>query len=173
MAYKDLDKRREAGRRDYYKHRARRLVAKAEYYQKNRSKLVEEKRQYRVGREGLAILATKKWYAMHKEEALEKAHERRLRASYGITKEEYDARMASQAGLCKICGKPQPDLRKTKRLCVDHSHTTGKVRALLCRNCNAGLGMFKDDPVLLEHAASYLREHSRVGDGTGAEGQTD
>ena len=51
---------------------------------------------------------------------------------------------------CVICGD------EAKPLMVDHDHKTGNFRGLLCRECNFGLGKFKDDPVLLEHARIYL-----------------
>ncbi len=50
---------------------------------------------------------------------------------------------------CVICGVEGP-------LVVDHDHTTGQVRGMLCNNCNLGLGHFKDSPLLLEFAAQYL-----------------
>jgi hypothetical protein len=56
---------------------------------------------------------------------------------------------------CEICGKRPESIA---RLRIDHDHLTGKVRGLLCSNCNVGLGMFDDDPELLEQAAEYLRE---------------
>ena len=57
-------------------------------------------------------------------------------------------------GKCFICG-----LDKDRRnLCVDHCHTTGKVRGLLCDNCNVGLGRFKDNITLLEKAIKYLND---------------
>lgn len=55
---------------------------------------------------------------------------------------------------CELCGSP-PGAR---RLHIDHDHTTGALRGLLCHGCNVGLGYFKDDPELLERAAEYLRK---------------
>jgi hypothetical protein len=78
-----------------------------------------------------------------------------LRTQYGISLEEYDAMLKRQGGACAICRK-----RPTERLCVDHCHVTRKVRGLLCRQCNFGLGHFRDDPDLVEAAAAYLRRTS-------------
>lgn len=64
----------------------------------------------------------------------------------------------AQGGRCAICGIDERTAPKG-RLHVDHDHRTGVVRALLCGNCNAGLGQFKDDPHLCEIAAAYLRSH--------------
>ena len=52
---------------------------------------------------------------------------------------------------CVICGADGP-------LVVDHCHITGEIRGMLCNHCNRGLGHFRDDPMLLEFAAEYLRE---------------
>lgn len=54
---------------------------------------------------------------------------------------------------CAICGREEPQ----HRLCVDHSHTSGKLRGFLCAQCNVGLGMFRDSPEIVDQAASYLR----------------
>ena len=75
-----------------------------------------------------------------------------LRRRYGITGEEADAMLAEQGGVCAIC-EVAPAVH------VDHDHATGAVRALLCFNCNGGLGQFKDDPALLRAAAEYVRFH--------------
>jgi hypothetical protein len=76
-----------------------------------------------------------------------------LRRRYGITAQEADAMLDSQDGLCAIC-KVAPAVH------VDHDHATGAVRALLCFNCNGGLGQFKDDPKLLHAAAYYVAFHT-------------
>jgi hypothetical protein len=46
-----------------------------------------------------------------------------------------------------------------KELAIDHCHKTGKIRGLLCKNCNQGLGQFKDNIDLLLSAAKYLYEN--------------
>lgn len=78
--------------------------------------------------------------------------QRRLK-QYGLSLEEYEDMLESQDWRCAICGK------EPERLCVDHDHDTGSVRGLICQSCNKGLGFFRDQPELLELAATYLREH--------------
>ena len=78
---------------------------------------------------------------------------------YGITSEQAEAMLASQAGLCAICRQPLTLSRSDKSLPtahVDHDHRTGTVRGLLCYACNHGLGHFKDSVSLLRSAALYL-----------------
>jgi hypothetical protein len=79
-----------------------------------------------------------------------------LKKNYGISQEDYDQKLAYQNYGCAICGKEA----KTRKLSVDHCHTTGKIRDLLCGPCNTGLGQFQDNPELLILAADYLRKHS-------------
>lgn len=80
---------------------------------------------------------------------------------YGITPSDFDAMLAAQCGLCAICGDaPDPEGRGAyARLHIDHDHTSGAVRALLCGRCNSALGLFRDDPDLLRAAAAYLESH--------------
>jgi hypothetical protein len=77
---------------------------------------------------------------------------------YGITTEDYARILAEQGGGCAICKRPHCDDWK-RRLHVDHCHGTGRVRGLLCSQCNFGVGNFVNDPLLLEAAALYLRTH--------------
>lgn len=85
----------------------------------------------------------------------------------GIKKEKYEDMIKEQNDLCAICGKPET--RKSRvpgritRLAIDHCHVTGKVRALLCHSCNAGLGYFKDDILLLQKVIEYLEKHKMSG----------
>jgi Recombination endonuclease VII len=77
------------------------------------------------------------------------------RAGLRITWEMYQDWLARQDGFCKICGVPAGD----KNGHVDHDHQTNMLRDLLCYSCNNGLGLFKDDPVLLRAAADYIEKH--------------
>ena len=78
-----------------------------------------------------------------------------LKHRYGITIEDYDGMYIEQGGRCAICGNHQSKMNR--RLSVDHCHETGKVRGLLCINCNAGLGNYRDNLALLENAVKYLK----------------
>ena len=86
----------------------------------------------------------------------ERARKRKYDRRYGISYEVYEEMVAAQGGRCLIC-------RRKKRLQVDHDHTSGVVRGLLCGSCNKGLGSFKDDVRALKRAINYLME---VRDGT-------
>lgn len=77
---------------------------------------------------------------------------------YNLTLAEFDALLESQNGGCAICGYSDRSVPKYFPI-VDHCHTTGKIRGLLCANCNHALGKFKDNPATLRHAAEYLEEN--------------
>lgn len=72
-----------------------------------------------------------------------------LASKYGISVEDFKAMSAAQGGACLVCGVVGP-------LVVDHCHSSGVVRGLLCRVCNLGIGHMKDDPERLRAAADYL-----------------
>lgn len=86
----------------------------------------------------------------------ERARWRNIERTYGVTKVEYLLLLAEQNGTCKICKKECVTLES---LCVDHDHLTGKVRGLLCRKCNIGLGHFDDNVGLLTNAIEYLKAY--------------
>jgi hypothetical protein len=79
-----------------------------------------------------------------------------LRYQYGIEPEDYDAMLSKQNGACAICAV---ELVKGSKTHIDHCHTTGKVRGLLCTKCNMGIGHFNDDPAVLRAAAGYVEAH--------------
>jgi hypothetical protein len=77
-----------------------------------------------------------------------------IKNRYNLTKDQYHKLLADNPN-CNICGTSQSEC--DRRFHVDHSHETGKVRGILCFNCNSGLGMFKDSPENLESAIKYLK----------------
>ena len=81
-----------------------------------------------------------------------------LTRRYGLTAAEVDLMLQEQSGACAIC-------REAPAVHVDHDHMTGQVRALLCFNCNGGLGQFRDDPQVLRRAADYVDLHTNGADG--------
>lgn len=78
------------------------------------------------------------------------------RSQYGLTQADLDAMLAEQGGVCAICGTAKWNGHHDRPF-VDHCHRTGKVRGLLCSECNNGIGKLKDDPAILEAALAYLR----------------
>jgi len=75
---------------------------------------------------------------------------------YNITLQDYDDMYESQEGKCKICGSTDAKTPKNGRFCVDHDHSTGEVRGLLCSSCNRGIGLLQDDPDVVLNAYKYL-----------------
>lgn len=108
----------------------------------------------------------RKYYATHKAEVKERSRKRHaanplrsrrrhLIERYGLSDSDYEQILVEQNGVCAICSGP-PKLGKN--LDVDHCHDTGKVRGLLCRQCNVAIGSLKDDPKLTRAATEYLEK---------------
>lgn len=105
----------------------------------------------------------------NKEDILKRARERykrpdehwkriasRLKTVFGLTAQEFCDMLDAQMGVCGICGNPLYSYDNDKRPSVDHCHDTGKVRGLLCKNCNSGIGMMQDNPDIVYKAYQYL-----------------
>jgi hypothetical protein len=71
----------------------------------------------------------------------------------GVTLADYDQMVKDQQGRCALCEREVSDLD------IDHCHQTQRVRKLLCRSCNTGLGMFKDNIDLMEKAIAYIKQY--------------
>lgn len=118
-----------------------------------------KKRCLKCGRE-----AVKKSYEKHKEMRVNKSREYRknnpdagrdakFKYKYGIDLVEYTRLFMLQKGKCAICNK-----KYNKKLDVDHCHDTKKVRGLLCRSCNLGIGQFKHSVAIIDSAVKYLED---------------
>lgn len=96
--------------------------------------------------------------------------EKYLKRTYGITYKTYIEMQKEQNSLCKICNgvgfKMKPG--QSIMLVVDHCHTTGKVRGLLCHNCNRALGLLKDSVANLNSAIIYLQGATTIPEGSTA-----
>lgn len=86
---------------------------------------------------------------------------------YGLAQEQFDVLWENTEGCCEICSVPLLDIddyesgnaRPTNAVCVDHCHTSGEVRGLLCIPCNLLLGYAKDSTTTLANAIAYLNRH--------------
>jgi Recombination endonuclease VII len=74
-----------------------------------------------------------------------------LKRRYGIGAADFDELVRRQGAICAICGRENPEH-------VDHDHDSGKVRGILCFNCNGGLGQFSDNTERLSNAIEYLED---------------
>ena len=82
-----------------------------------------------------------------------------LKTNYGITPEHYNETLVKQEGGCAICRSATTGSKRSSHFHVDHDHTTGKVRGLLCHQCNIGLGGFRDNIQSMKNAITYLEKH--------------
>jgi hypothetical protein len=86
-----------------------------------------------------------------------------LKKRYGITLEQYNEMAAAQRGKCAICGLDPSTVEDWpphhRVLHVDHDHTTGAIRSLLCNHCNRAVGFLRDDASLAEKVRDYIRSH--------------
>lgn len=87
---------------------------------------------------------------------IKRATDRNRLSKYGVSPEEFQARLLTQGGGCAICNKKLDESTRGLIGHVDHNHDTGKVRGILCSNCNTGLGVFKENKKSLLKAISYL-----------------
>lgn len=112
-------------------------------------KRIANRRWYERNREAIKKKNSDHWHNVQKFQKDRNTEQRRKRR-YGITNAEWDAIAKQQDELCALCRiKPPVD--------VDHCHTTGKIRGLLCRGCNVGLGLFGDSVDGLTKAIAYLK----------------
>ena len=83
-----------------------------------------------------------------------------IRRKFGLTPEDFWAMSESQGNTCAICDKPEGEGNRRTKLTIDHDHESGKIRGLLCHNCNTAIGLANDDSARLRRAADYLDHHN-------------
>lgn len=107
-------------------------------------------REWRASNPEKAKASCRAWQISNREQVNYTHREARLK-SYGISLGQFIGMAVAQEAKCVIC-------RGQGKLVVDHCHTTGRVRGLLCRKCNLGIGHLKDSPEMLQRALAYLEK---------------
>ena len=85
---------------------------------------------------------------------------RQLKSLYGITEERYAEMYESQNGACEICKRTSNNNPRMKHFCVDHNHSTGRVRGLLCQECNFFLGKLERQLPIIDNFFTYIHKYS-------------
>lgn len=127
---------------------------KKKYYKRNREKHLAYCRQIYLRDRKKRVETARRRRADGTERRL------RLLREWGLSLEEIIKRLRKQRHKCPICRRRIRNEKQSFK--VDHDHTTGKIRGLLCRECNLGLGMFKDNIQRLERAKKYLRKSKHI-----------
>lgn len=120
-------------------------------------KALSKTKRYQIRYPDKSVESRKKYYSANQEYMIGRQRKYQL-AIYGLTEESYKDLFESQSGLCAICSTDRPTGR-WKVFAVDHCHITGKVRGLLCNECNRGMGLLRDNAELLRKAAAYLERN--------------
>ena len=102
------------------------------------------------------------WSKQYNKDNGEYIRYKRLNDKYGVNKEWYEQTLKDQDHRCAICGTLEAKGNGNKHFHVDHDHDTGKVRGLLCAECNTGLGKFQDSVDVLHKAISYLNLYKTI-----------
>lgn len=121
-----------------YKNKEHSVERSRRYYQNNKEKIKEYQKQYRINNKKYGRDSTEEYF-WHK---------------YGITLDDYEQILQEQEFACAICRRHISKL--SKPLFVDHDHSTGIVRGLLCQKCNTGLGLLGDTAQSILKALTYL-----------------
>jgi hypothetical protein len=164
----NIDRVRENQRRYEEQNREKIRERQRAYYLKNRERVLEQQRALREadpeGYRQKKAVHQRRWREENPEKDRLRSRKWRIEKKYGLTIEEYDAILARGCAICgthdgRVMGKRNEQEPPPPRLCLDHDHTSGKVRDALCHSCNTGLGHFADDPARLRAAAKYLESH--------------
>lgn len=118
-----------------------------EHYYANKEKYLERAKIWRKENPDKVNTFNKRW----RDKNPDKTKAIRIKSRYGLSTEQLEKLRTKQNNCCAIC-LDETDLH------IDHDHTTGQIRGLLCGSCNKGIGLLKDDINNLENAIIYLRQ---------------
>jgi len=122
----------------YYQSKEEYSQSRKEYYQKNKERILSQVKKYR-------------------DNNIDAIKDRNRVKNYGLVLGDFDKMIISQDNKCCICNK---ELGVGKEIAIDHCHTSGNVRGILCSGCNLMLGMAYDDIEIFKSAILYLEKHS-------------
>lgn len=129
--------------------------SRAEYQKEWRRRNPLKQREYSAKWRAKNPRYQKDWYAINTRRAIEASAKYRRLARYGLGVDEFNSLLKKQGGRCAICAQ------NMRPACVDHSHSSGTVRGLLCRRCNLVLGWIEKYPDLPRMAKRYLKKYGR------------
>lgn len=130
---------------------AKYAATQARWRAANKERISESNKQYRrANRDRLDA-----YQRNYREKHAERLYFAALKRRFGIGREDYERLLGEQGGVCALCQKGQSSSNK-KWLCVDHDHSTGRVRGLLCSRCNQALGLLGDSEAIYLAVIAYL-----------------
>ncbi len=133
------------------------------YYLAHREQERNRARVYRLAHQEERKDYDKAYCLAHKEKIRDKKKAYRLThnrlARYGLTQASFDHLLMAQGGVCAICGRSDWNGSGPR---VDHDHNTGKVRAILCNNCNLALGLLHDDLNIIKKMGDYISKFKEM-----------
>ena len=138
-------------------HKAERAVYSKTYQKKHKIKLSVYNHNYTKNHKPERVGYSRRYALNHPAKTTECWRRCHRKRAYGLSHVEYLEMLSSQNNRCKLCRIKFGEKRENIPH-VDHNHVTGKVRGLLCRSCNLGLGNFKDNPIIMNRAIEYVRE---------------
>ena len=159
MGWKSIEKRRAYLKEWVKKDRKKNPERYQNYVKKSQQKCKEKKKVYmkiyELENKEKIKERNKKWKNKNKE----KIRDQNLKRMYGISSLDYENILESQHGKCCICLIHWTQTKENRKLVVDHCHTTGKIRGLLCMNCNKSLGFLKDNKEIISNMLIYISKN--------------
>ena len=142
--------------KSYYENNKKKMIAKAAAWSKaNRGRISDLRKRPESNHK----MHSKKWREANKARADRLSRKSYLRKKYGITIEQYEAMICEHNNVCVICFRSPRGNGSRAKLHIDHCHETGKIRGLICPNCNTALGMVEDNTNILKRMIEYVERH--------------
>ena len=137
------------------------LTTQQRYYRRHREKLLAKAREVHEANPEKRKAIGEKQRA--KPDYKDKERNKHFKRKFGITLEQYNEMLVKQNGVCAMCDQPETvkshHTGEVRYLAVDHDHTTGKIRGLLCFRCNTMLDHFDKDINKINAVLAYIKEH--------------